>query len=121
MMSSTGAEMPTGHVSAHKRFNHAAMRGKVQAIRLRREITMKMTEAEIARALRAARDWLKHWRWKVGGCRPASAAPGSGSGSWVDSRSYGRSAPGRPLASSASLGHMGSHGDVAEWLKAAVC
>jgi len=26
-----------------------------------------------------------------------------------------------PLASAASLGHTGSQGDVAEWLKAAVC
>jgi TPR repeat protein len=60
MMYSTGAEVPTDYVSAHKWFNLAAMRGNAEAIRLRREIAVEMTEAEIAQAQRAARDWLKH-------------------------------------------------------------
>jgi TPR repeat protein len=60
MMYSTGAEVPTDYVSAHKWFNLAAMRGNAEAIRLRREIASEMTEAEIAQAQRAARDWLKH-------------------------------------------------------------
>jgi hypothetical protein len=60
MMYSTGAEVPTDYVSAHKWFNLAAMRGNAEAIRLRREIATQMSEAEIAQAQRAARDWLRH-------------------------------------------------------------
>jgi TPR repeat protein len=60
MMYSTGAEVPTDYVSAHKWFNLAAMRGNAEAIRLRREVAEEMSEAEIAQAQRAARDWLKH-------------------------------------------------------------
>ncbi len=60
MMYSTGAEVPDDYVSAHKWFNLAAMRGNAQAVRLRREIAMEMTETEIAQAQRAARDWLKN-------------------------------------------------------------
>jgi TPR repeat protein len=60
MMYSTGAEVPTDYVSAHKWFNLAAMRGNAEAVRLRREIAVEMSEAEIAQAQRAARDWLKH-------------------------------------------------------------
>jgi uncharacterized protein len=60
MMYSTGAEVPTDYVSAHKWFNLAAMRGIAEAARLRREIAVQMSESEIAQAQRAARDWLKH-------------------------------------------------------------
>ena len=60
MMYSTGTEMPTDYVSAHKWFNLAAIRGNAEAIRLRREIATEMTDAEIAQAQRAARDWLKN-------------------------------------------------------------
>lgn len=60
MMYSIGTEMPTDYVTAHKWFNLAAMRGNAEAIRLRREIATQMTDIEIAKAQRAARDWLKH-------------------------------------------------------------
>ena len=60
MMYSIGSSVPTDYVSAHKWFNLAAMRGNKEAIRLRREIAEQMSEAEIAAAQRAARDWLKH-------------------------------------------------------------
>ncbi len=60
MMYSTGADVPADYVSAHKWFNLAAMRGNAEAVRLRREIAMEMTETEIAQAQRAARDWLKN-------------------------------------------------------------
>jgi uncharacterized protein len=60
MMYSTGAEVPTDYVSAHKWFNLAAMGGNADAARLRREIADQMTDAEIAEAQRAARAWLKH-------------------------------------------------------------
>jgi TPR repeat protein len=58
IMCSTGAAMPADMVAAHKWFNLAAMRGNAEAARLRREIADEMSEAEIAAAQRAARDWI---------------------------------------------------------------
>ena len=59
MMYSVGRDVPVDLVSAHKWFNLAAVKGNREAIRLRREIADQMSEAEIAAAQRAARDWLK--------------------------------------------------------------
>jgi TPR repeat protein len=59
MMYSTGRSVPTDLVSAHKWFNLAAMRGSSEAIRRRLELAAEMSDAEIAEAQRAARDWLK--------------------------------------------------------------
>jgi TPR repeat protein len=50
----------SGHidlVAAHKWFNLAALRGRVDAIALRREVAEVMSEAEIATAQREARAW----------------------------------------------------------------
>jgi TPR repeat protein len=58
MMYSTGRLGSTDLVSAHKWFNIAALSGVADAIRQRREIAAEMSEAEIAAAQRAARDWL---------------------------------------------------------------
>ena len=58
MMYSVGRDMPIDLISAHKWFNLAAMKGNIDAIRLRREIADQMSEIEIASAQRAARDWL---------------------------------------------------------------
>jgi uncharacterized protein len=58
MMYSTGRSVPTDFVAAHKWFNIAAMRGNAEAARLRREVAAEMSEAEVASAQRAARDWL---------------------------------------------------------------
>lgn len=58
MMYSTGRSVPADLVIAHKWFNIAAMRGNDEAARLRREIATEMSEAEIANAQRAARNWL---------------------------------------------------------------
>jgi TPR repeat protein len=58
MMYSTGRLGSTDLVSAHKWFNIAAQSGVSDAIRLRREIAAEMSEAEIAAAQRAAREWL---------------------------------------------------------------
>jgi TPR repeat protein len=55
---STGRSVPADLVSAHKWFNLAAMRGKSEAIRYRREIAAELSAAEVAAAQRAARDWL---------------------------------------------------------------
>jgi TPR repeat protein len=59
MMYSSGRSVPADLVIAHKWFNLAAMKGNVEAIRLRREIAAEMTDTQIGQAQRAARDWLK--------------------------------------------------------------
>jgi TPR repeat protein len=59
MMYAAGRDVPVDLVSAHKWFNLAAMQGNHDAVRLRREIAGQMSDADIAAAQRAARDWLK--------------------------------------------------------------
>jgi TPR repeat protein len=59
MMYSVGRDVPVDLVSAHKWFNLAAMKGNIDAIRLRREVADQMSDVEIAGAQRAARDWLR--------------------------------------------------------------
>jgi uncharacterized protein len=59
MMYSVGRDMPIDLVAAHKWFNLAAVKGNIDAIRLRREVANQMSEVEIAAAQRAARDWLR--------------------------------------------------------------
>ena len=46
-------------VAAHKWFNLAAVKGRSDAIQMRREVAELMTDAEIAAAQREARDWMK--------------------------------------------------------------
>jgi TPR repeat protein len=58
LMYSTGGEVPEDRVAAHKWFNIASSKGCRDGIELRREIAEEMTEAEIAAAQRAAREWL---------------------------------------------------------------
>ena len=45
-------------VAAHKWFNLAALKGRADAIRLRREVAAMMSEVEIAMAQREARAWM---------------------------------------------------------------
>ena len=45
-------------VAAHKWFNLAALKGRVDAIPLRREVAELMSEVEIAAAQREARAWI---------------------------------------------------------------
>jgi hypothetical protein len=59
MMYSVGRDVPVDLIAAHKWFNLAAVKGNAEAIRLRREIANQMSDAEIAVAQRAARDWLR--------------------------------------------------------------
>jgi TPR repeat protein len=59
MIYSAGAGVAVDLIEAHKWFNIAAMRGHCDAARLRREVAEQMADAEIGRAQRAARDWLK--------------------------------------------------------------
>jgi TPR repeat protein len=61
LMYSSGRAGSPDMVAAHKWFNIAALRGNAEAARLRREIADEMSEAEIAAAQRAAREWMtKH-------------------------------------------------------------
>jgi hypothetical protein len=46
-------------IAAHKWFNLAAVKGRGDAIQMRREVAELMSEAEIATAQREARDWMK--------------------------------------------------------------
>jgi TPR repeat protein len=45
-------------VAAHKWFNLAALKGRVDAISLRREVAELMSDVEIAMAQREARAWM---------------------------------------------------------------
>ena len=45
-------------VAAHKWFNLAALKGRADAIQLRREVAEMMSEVEIAMAQREARVWI---------------------------------------------------------------
>ena len=45
-------------VAAHKWFNLAALKGRTDAVGLRREVAEMMSEAEIAAAQREARAWM---------------------------------------------------------------
>jgi len=56
---SAGAGVAVDLIEAHKWFNIAAMRGHADAAQLRREVAAQMADAEIGRAQRGARDWLK--------------------------------------------------------------
>ena len=60
IMFSAGSAAAIDRIAAHKWFNLAAVNSNAEAARLRREIAVQMTQAEIAMAQRAARDWLKH-------------------------------------------------------------
>jgi uncharacterized protein len=70
MMYSVGRDAPVDLIAAHKWFNLAAVKGNTEAIRLRREIASLMSDAEIAAAQRAARDWLRD-----NAAAPVAAAP----------------------------------------------
>ena len=58
LMFSTGRHGVIDLVAAHKWFNLAALKGRIDAIPLRRELADLMSDAEIALAQREARAWL---------------------------------------------------------------
>jgi len=58
MMFSTGRNGTVDLIAAHKWFNLAALKGRVDAIALRREIAELMSDVEIAMAQREARAWM---------------------------------------------------------------
>lgn len=58
LLFASGREAPIDLVAAHKWFNLAALKGRVDAIALRREVAEQMTADEIAVAQREARAWI---------------------------------------------------------------
>jgi len=55
---SSGRSGVVNLVAAHKWFNLAALKGRSDAIAMRREVAEMMSEAEIAAAQRDARAWM---------------------------------------------------------------
>ncbi len=58
MMYATGRDCDVDQVAAHKWFNIAAIKGSARAAELRSEISATMSKADLARALREAREWM---------------------------------------------------------------
>jgi TPR repeat protein len=58
MLYSSGRAGALDLVSAHKWFNLAALKGRTDAIPLRREVAEMMSDVEIAMAQREARAWV---------------------------------------------------------------
>ncbi|CCE04516.1 conserved hypothetical protein [Bradyrhizobium sp. STM 3843] len=58
MLHASGRLGPVDLIAAHKWFNLAALKGRSDAITMRREIAEQMSAAEIAQALREARTWM---------------------------------------------------------------
>jgi uncharacterized protein len=58
MLYASGREGPVDLIAAHKWFNLAALKGRQDAIAMRREIAEMMSEADIAAAQREARIWM---------------------------------------------------------------
>jgi TPR repeat protein len=58
LMFSSGSKAAVDLIAAHKWFNLAAVKGRIDALDMRREIAALMSEAEIAAAQRAARAWM---------------------------------------------------------------
>ena len=56
---SSGRSGVVNLVAAHKWFNLAALKGRRDAIQMRREVAELMTDVEIAAAQREARDWMR--------------------------------------------------------------
>ena len=58
MMYATGRDCDADLVAAHKWFNIAAIKGSTRAAELRSELSVSMSKADIAKALREAREWM---------------------------------------------------------------
>ena len=58
MMHATGRDCAVDVVAAHKWFNIAAIKGSARAAELRSELSGTMSKADIAKALREAREWM---------------------------------------------------------------
>ncbi len=58
LMYATGRGCPVDLVAAHKWLNIAAIKGSDRAAELRSDLAQTMSKADLAAALRAAREWM---------------------------------------------------------------
>jgi uncharacterized protein len=58
MLHASGRQGPVNLIAAHKWFNLAAVKGRPDAIAMRREVAEMMSDADIAAAQREARAWM---------------------------------------------------------------
>ncbi|MCY0095862.1 sel1 repeat family protein [Hoeflea ulvae] len=58
LMYATGRDCDIDFVAAHKWLNIAAIKGSERAATLRAELAESMSKADLAAALRAAREWM---------------------------------------------------------------
>ncbi|UFZ06202.1 hypothetical protein LQG66_07850 [Bradyrhizobium ontarionense] len=58
MLHASGRDGLVDLIAAHKWFNLAALRGRVDAVAMRREVAEQMSDADIAIAQREARAWM---------------------------------------------------------------
>lgn len=58
MLYASGRDGVVDLVAAHKWFNLAALKGRVDALQFRREVAQSMSEGQIAKAQRDARAWM---------------------------------------------------------------
>lgn len=58
LMYATGRDCKLDVIAAHKWFNIAAIKGSERAALLRAELGRSMSKPELAKALRAAREWM---------------------------------------------------------------
>ena len=56
---SSGRSGVVNLIAAHKWFNLAALKGRSDAVQMRREVAELMSDVEIAAAQREARNWMK--------------------------------------------------------------
>ncbi|AKH99807.1 Sel1 repeat protein [Hoeflea sp. IMCC20628] len=58
LMYATGRDCEIDYIAAHKWLNIAAIKGSDRAATLRSELAESMSKADLASALRAAREWM---------------------------------------------------------------
>ncbi len=58
LMYAAGRDCPLDYVAAHKWLNIAAIKGSERAAELRADLALSMSKADLAAALRSAREWM---------------------------------------------------------------
>ncbi len=58
LMYAAGRDCPLDYVAAHKWLNIAAIKGSERAAELRADLAQSMSKADLAAALRSAREWM---------------------------------------------------------------
>ena len=58
LMYAAGRDCPMDYIVAHKWLNIAAIKGSNRAAELRSDLAQSMSKADLAEALRSAREWM---------------------------------------------------------------